>query len=265
MRPARLWAATVWVGLVAAPSEAAVQDPAALPLGYLAPAEIRLLADAVPSAPLEDSLQARADAEASNRARALENTDRWLLATRHAELRPGLALAHFDCALGFRLTGEGSPLLVGVLRRIVHDVDAAVEVAKARAYRPRPVGLDPDRAACQVLSSAARTSPSYPSGSAAVGDAYSEALAILVPDRAQELRRIGHEIGVSRIVCAMHFPSDVEAGRRLGAAVFEAIASKPAFVADISAARHDVDLARDRGLTSPACAAERVALAVPLP
>ena len=235
------------------------------PASYLDHAAIQALADAVPPAPVAGSTQDQADVAGSDRLRALENTDRWMLATRHAELRPTLALAHFDCALGFRVTAEDSPRLVSILERVLHDANEAAELAKARAFRPRPVGADLERPACQVVSPAGRATPSYPSGSATVGSAYGQVIAALVPDHAADAIRIGHEIGVSRMVCAMHYPSDVAEGEKLGVAAFRRIAATPAFEADAVVAREEIARARSAALTSPACAAERAALATPLP
>lgn len=235
------------------------------PAGYLDHGAIQALADAVAPAPVAGSPRDLADVAASDRLRALENTDRWMLATRHSELRPTLALAHFDCALGFRLTAEDSPRLVSILERILHDANEAAELAKARAFRARPVGADPERPACTVVSPTGRASPSWPSGSATVGSAYGEAIAALAPEHATEATRIGHEIGVSRMVCAMHYPSDVAEGETLGEAAFQRIAATPAYQADAVVAREEIARARAAGLTSPACAAERAALATPLP
>lgn len=233
--------------------------------GYLSAGDLTRLADRVPPPPAEGSAEARADVAASGRLRALENGDRWLLATRHAELRPGVALAHFDCALGFRIVAADSPRLVSLLSRVLRDANGAAELAKARAHRPRPVAVDRDRPACQVLTEVARASASYPSGSASVGAAYGAAMAALVPDRAEAVREIGRQIGVSRSVCAMHYPSDVAAGQALGLQVFDALSATPAFAAEAEAARVEIAVARAAALTSPACAAERAALAIPLP
>ncbi len=244
---------------------AAAQEGQRASEGYLTPEHLADLARAVPTAPQDGSTEAADDVAASERLRRLENGDRWLLATRQAELRPAIALAHFDCALGFRVEAAESPRLVALLTRVLHDANEAAEIAKARAHRPRPVAVDPQRPACQVLSPAGRASASHPSGSASVGAAYGAALAALVPDRAEALREIGHQIGVSRMVCAMHYPSDVAAGEALGLAVFEDLARTPSFVADGQAARIEIATARAAGRTSPACAAERAALALPLP
>ena len=252
--------------LFAAPACASTPpSQATAPAAWLDQATIQSLADSVPAAPVEGSAAAQADIAASDWLRALENTDRWMLATRHAELRPALALAHFDCALGFRVTAEDSPRLVSILERVMHDANEAAELAKTRTLRPRPVAVDPQRPACQVVSPAGRASPSYPSGSAAVGAAYGEVFAALVPDHAADATRIGHEIAVSRMVCGMHYPSDVAEGERLGKATFARITAIPAFATDAVIAREEIAHARAAGLTSPACAAERAALATPLP
>lgn len=110
-----------------------------------------------------------------------------------------------------------------------------------------------------------RRSPSAPSAGAAVGTAYAEALALIAPDRAAAVRRIGHEIGVSRQICAMDYPSDGLAGEALGRAVVAEIVATPDFQAEIAAARDELAAARATGRTNPGCAAERAALAVPLP
>lgn len=233
--------------------------------GYLAAADMARLAQAVPSPPEPGSATDQADKAASARYAALEDSDRWLLATAHAELRPPLALQHFDCALGVRLGSAQTPTLDRIVARAFHDANAVAELVKARAARPRPVGDDPERRACQRLDAAARKSASYPSGSAAVGTVYAETLAALEPERAEAVRRIGREIGISRLICAMHYPSDVAAGEAVGRAVATEITATPSFAEDAVAARAELATARASGRTNPGCAAERAALATPLP
>jgi acid phosphatase (class A) len=233
--------------------------------GFLTDGLIVRLADAAPPPPVAGSAQDLADKVASARYVALEDGDRWLLATSHAELRPPLALQHFDCALGVRLGSAETPALDRLMARIFHDANSVAERVKARQARPRPIGDDPRRRACQVVSAAGRNSASYPSGSAAVGAAYGEAFAALEPDRAEAVRRIGHQIGVSRLICAMHYPTDVAVGEQIGRDVAAQAVATPAFQADVAAARAELATARRSGLTNPGCAAERAALATVLP
>lgn len=233
--------------------------------GYLSASRLEALAQAVPAPPGAGSAQVLADRAASDRLRRLQGGDRWLLATAHAEIRPPLALQHFDCALGVRVAGQPAPALNRLAQKLFHDADSVAEQVKARAARPRPVGDDPEREACQRLTPAARASASYPSGTSSIAVAWAEALAEVEPERAEAVRRIGHEIGVSRQVCAMHYPSDVAAGEAVGRAVVQAARLDPDFQADVTAARAELAAMRATGLTNAGCAAEARTLALPLP
>jgi acid phosphatase (class A) len=252
-------------GTPAALRPQAVQAAAPEAKGYLTGPLIQALADAVPPPPVAGSPTDLADKARSNQFKALEDGDRWLLATAHAELRPPLALQHFDCALGVRLGSAATPSLNKLMQKLFDDADAAAELVKARGFRARPVGDDPERRPCQRVSEAGRKTASYPSGSSTVATVYGEAFAALDPQRATEARRIAHEMGLSRLVCGMHYPSDVAAGEVLGKAVFEAAATRPGFEADLAAARAELTATRATVLTSPGCASERLALATPLP
>ncbi len=233
--------------------------------GYLTHDRIADLASKVPAAPTSGSPAEVADRAASARLAALEETDRGLLATRQAERRPGVALAHFDGALGFRVVPGDSPRLVAILTRVLHDANEAAELAKARVMRSRPVGDDPDRRSCQVVTPAQRATASHPSGSASVGTAYGVVMAALVPDRADAVMETGRQIAVSRMICGMHYPADVADGAALGRAVGREIVAAPGFQTDATAAREEIAAARAAAQASPSCAAERAALAIPIP
>jgi acid phosphatase (class A) len=237
--------------------------------GYLTAGALERLAKAAPPSPLAGSSQDRADRAESVRLAALEDSDRWLLATAHAELRPPLALQHFDCALGVRLGSAQTPALDRMAAKAFHYVQAVVQLAAMRqaaagAARALPAA-DPGRRACQVLTPAAPRSVSYPSAAAATGAAYADLLAVIQPDRAAAVRRIGDEIGVSRLVCAMNYPSGVSAGGTLGRAVMAEIAATPEFHAEAIEARRELEAARATGRINPGCAAERAALAQTAP
>lgn len=263
--------ALTFSGLVAcAPAERPSTRPIfiAAEAGYLTAGALERLAKTAPPAPLAGSSQDRDDRVESARFAALEDSDRWLLATAHAELRPPLALQHFDCALEVRLGSAETPALDRMAARAFHDVRAAVELAAMRqtaagAARALPAA-DPGRRACQVLTPAAR-GVSYPSAAAATGAAYAELLAAIQPDRAAAVRRVGNEIGVSRLVCAMNYPSGVTAGESLGRAVMTEIAATPEFRAEATEVRRELEAARATGRTNPGCAAERAALAQTTP
>ena len=61
--------------------------------------------------------------------------------------------------------------------------------------------------------------------------------------------------GESRVVCGVHFVSDVEEGRTNGAALFAALMADPEFRTDLEAAR--VELAQLRQTPNPPASAEQ--------
>lgn len=231
--------------------------------GYLSAADLDRVAAAAPPPPGEGSPEEAADRAASDRLTALEDADRWWLATAQAEIRPPEAAQHFDCALGTRLTARPRPALTRLMDRLLADSQTLTARLAEQVDRPRPVAVEPGRRACQRLTEAQRDSSGRPAGPAVAGTVYGEMFAALAPDRAAAVRRIGHEIGVSRAVCAMAWPSDVTAGEILGRALYAETAALPAFQLDLGAARAEVVEARAEGLTNPGCASERLALSQP--
>jgi acid phosphatase (class A) len=63
----------------------------------------------------------------------------------------------------------------------------------------------------------------------------------------------------------MHYPSDVAAGEALGRDVAREIVASPGFQTVRATAQAELAAARAAGRSSPGCAAERAALAAPLP
>lgn len=262
----------LWFALATLPLAACSGGPAALEPqtietvatthGYLDHASLQALADVVPAPPLAGSAIDLSDKAASLALRRFENTDRWLLATSHAEVRSPYALQHFDCALGVRFTPDENlaPASARILHKLFEDAEAASAIVKLRAHRSRPVGDDASRQPCQTVSAAGRASASYPSGSATVGAAYGAAMAVISPDDATASHRIGNEISISRAICGMHYPQDVRTGMKLGQAIFDQARLSPDFQSDLVEARAEIIRLKASGKTSPACAAEQLAL-----
>jgi acid phosphatase (class A) len=268
MRRGRLLAGAITAALLAGgcsvnasfPAPSRVEAPAQTPQPYLAPDTLASLVSAVPPPVTAGSSEATADQRESLRWTGLEDSDRWRLAQTHAEVRPALAVQHFDCPLNTRLADDPPPALVRLLGRSLRDASVVSNAAKAVGFRPRPVADDPARRACIRVDDDLRSSASHPSGHATVGALWGRIMAEVAPDQAEALIRIGDEIGVSRVVCALHYPSDVAAGQALGEALFAAVRATPDYQADLAAARVEVAQARTFGRLNPGCAAERIAL-----
>jgi acid phosphatase (class A) len=190
-------------------------------------------------------------------------TDRWWLATAHAELRPLEAAQHFDCTLNTRLTERPRPALARIMNRLLADASAMVRAMTPLTPAPapkRPVALIQGLEACQRLTPESRAASAWPAGAAVVAGAYGELFAELAPDRAQGSRRTGREIAYSGAVCRVSWASDVETGIGQGVGLFARASAQPAFQADLDSARAEIATARAEGLTHPSCAFERRAL-----
>ncbi|HEX5378317.1 MAG TPA: phosphatase PAP2 family protein, partial [Phenylobacterium sp.] len=98
-----------------------------------------------------------------------------------------------------------------------------------------------------------KTNASYPSGHSMVGWSWALVLSELAPDRADGLLAAGRSIGDSRVICGVHYQSDVEAGRTLSAAMVARLHADPQFEADLAQARAELAKApRATGLSCPA-------------
>jgi acid phosphatase (class A) len=222
--------------------------------GYLSEAAIAGLADALPAPNRTAPPPAVPDVP--------PGTDRWWLAIVHAESRAPEAAQHFDCALNVRFLARPRPALSRVMARLALDAEAASRRAADRHRVARPFAIEGGPTPCQRVTPAMRASPSWPAGGAAVAAVYGALMAELAPDRAAEARRIGQELGLSRAICRMNAPVDVEAGARLGQSLYAEAARDAAFADDLAVARAEVVAARAEGLTNPGCAAERRALGI---
>lgn len=93
-----------------------------------------------------------------------------------------------------------------------------VKELKQEFHRPRPYAAD---GTLTTIPSVTTTNPrtSFPSGHAAGAFAAATVMASLMPDRAAEFTAMAEQVAFSRVYCAVHFPSDVAAAARIGAAI----------------------------------------------
>ncbi len=160
------------------------------------------------------------------------------------------------------ISAEATPHLNMLLRRIRMDSSRANDTPKARYKRPRSYMVTRE-ASCTPREEARMRPDAYPSGHASIGWAWALALAEIAPDRADAILARGYEYGQSRAICRVHWRSDLEARRVVGAASVSRLHSDPVFVAQMAQAKLEIAAARAAGLKSPLdCAAEKSALAM---
>jgi len=187
----------------------------------------------LPPPPKPDSPAQAADLAEVKADQALKGQPRWAQAQSDDETSPYNA---FGQVLGPGFTKARTPRTAALFEVLFADVKSLTAPAKAAYGRPRPPLVDRSIKTCRMLE----MSKSYPSGHASRGWMMALLLADMAPEKAGPLLARGRDYGDSRVVCAQHFPSDVEAGRLIGAAVYAAAMADPAFTRDFAAARTEL-------------------------
>lgn len=226
---------------------------AAGPTGYLAPGAFDILA-VLPPAPRPGDARAVADRAIFAATRALKDTPRWALATNDVKLAPADLFRDFSCAVGVTLTPEAAPQTARLIRRAAFDTGAQSAIAKTFYKRERPFQIDAGPI-CQPADEL-KGSYDYPSGHTTLGWTVATLLARTAPDRATAILARGRAFGESRIVCGVHNASAVEGGRLTAAATLTALQDDPTFLADLAAARVEIDALRRNAATPKPDAAQ---------
>lgn len=148
--------------------------------------------------------------------------------------------AAFDSVLGENFTAANFPATVALLTRTARAAGLAGEPVKQRYHRPRPFISDSSITPCIPDDERLRASFSYPSGHAALGFGWALVLAELVPSHADAIIDRGRDFTWSRVVCGVHYPSDIDAGRIVAAAAVARLHNDPDFQREFAAARAEL-------------------------
>jgi acid phosphatase (class A) len=106
---------------------------------------------------------------------------------------------------------------------------AASDAAKDMFCRTRPFNT-PGNDLHPVEKAIPNDSFSYPSGHSAYGATMGLILVEMLPEKRAEIYRRIADYGRSRMIAGVHFRSDVEAGKMIGAAVVASLFAKPDFL-----------------------------------
>ena len=234
--------------------------------GYLAPSEVPNSLVILPPPPKPDSSAFARDAEVAQHTALLRDTPRWGQAALDADLRFPEAAAAFTCAVDVPITERATPALLRILRRSMVDAVLSTYAAKDGYKRLRPFMINGQTTCTPGDEERLRGKGSYPSGHSSIGWTWALILAELVPERSDLIMERGRSYGDSRLVCAVHWESDVIEGRTMGAATFSRLQASSQFQADIKVARSELHVARAKALAPTRdCDSERRALGQSIP
>jgi len=250
----------------ATPSKPAVMaNTSLLQGGYLERAAVPNSGTLLPPPPAAGSAAQAADAEMYKATRAYRDGPRWELAKQDAALKFPDVMGTFSCAAGAPIDANTTPRLAALLRRSVSDAALATYGAKNLYKRRRPFAEFKETSCTPEDESRLVNDGSYPSGHTSIGWAWALILAEVAPDRADAVLARGYAFGQSRVICGVHWQTDVNEGRTVAAAVIARLHGEAAFNADLQAAKEEFNAVRTKQLPpSRDCALEAAQLATKL-
>lgn len=145
----------------------------------------------------------------------------------------------FADAIGPAFDLEKLPATKKMLQDITATEDTLSKGAKKFFHRPRPWIVIPDWKTCSPHKDGPALN-SYPSGHATLTYAMGVVLSSLMPDKSQAILASSARFAESRMVCGVHFRSDLAAGQALGTVLGLDILNSPAFQADYTAAADEL-------------------------
>jgi acid phosphatase (class A) len=196
----------------------------------------------LPDYPAAGSPAKKKDEAVFKRTRALENSPRWKLAIGDASKTPQNVADDFSCALGTKLDASTTPHLIAMIARVEKDASDASGPAKDKYKRARPY-IGNDAPICEARDKE-KPYQSYPSGHSTMIWTVGLMLAHVAPERAEQILARTRVYAQSRVVCGVHWLSDIQAGRIAGAVTFQALEADPAFRADMETAKAELAAAR---------------------
>jgi acid phosphatase (class A) len=234
--------------------------------GYLAKESLPDSLALLPPPPAAGTAALAHDEQVHTNAVALRETPRYQLATLDAELAFPKAPGAFACTLGAPIDEQQTPRLYELMQRTLFDAGLSTTGAKERYKRTRPFVVHNEPTCTPQDEARLRNNGSYPSGHTTIGWAWALILAEVDPARADAILARGRSFGESRLVCNVHWQSDILEGRVMGAAAVAHLHAVPEFREDLEAARKELTEVRAKGSpTGRDCAAEAAALTQKIP
>jgi acid phosphatase (class A) len=192
------------------------------------------LADLIPNPPAVDSAANKAELTELHRIESAR-TPAQVNAAKADEDDEDLFL--YRTVLGPGFNADALPITAELGIHVKNEQSVAGGALKPVFARPRPYKSDPTLHPVCALTELPN---SYPSGHALTGYLEGLTLAELVPAKRTEILARADDFAHNRLVCGVHYPSDVEASRRVAYIVFGYMMATPRFQRDLAAARAEI-------------------------
>ena len=151
----------------------------------------------------------------------------------------------FKTVFGETFDAEHLPALAAFAKRVRADEGLNTNVAKDGFHRPRPYNFDKT---LHPVCATKTKDDSYPSGHATSGYLLALTLIDLIPERRDDILARADNFARNRLVCGVHYPSDVQASKLLAYAMHAIMSQNPTYQAEATPAR--LELRKALGLTT---------------
>ena len=143
----------------------------------------------------------------------------------------------YESVFGPKFNAEALPTVAAFGKRVRSDEGPNTNVAKDGFHRPRPYNFDKTLHPICVTKT---KDDSYPSGHATSGYLLALALIDLVPEKRDELLARAEDYAANRLICGVHYRSDVQASKLLAYTMHAIIWLNPQYQIEMAAARTEL-------------------------
>ena len=207
--------------------------PMAANAGLLEPSQVdasRLL----PPPPAVGSTEEKAEFDELRAIAARSTPDQRAVAKHDAEDEtPDI----FNAAIGFDIATR--PQTFKLLDMVVKEEDGDTKPAKEFFHRDRPYSADPSLKTCTPVKPG-KAPTSYPSGHSSLAFSMGVVLASLLPEKSQAILARSAEYAEHRLVCGVHFRSDIVAGQQFGTVLALRLMQNAQFQAQMTLAQAEL-------------------------
>lgn len=211
-------------------------------VGYLAGSDYPDGLLVLPEPPKRGSLRQQVDDAVYQESLKYRGTPQWAEAARAEQQKTGFMLEYFSQAMGFTLSKTATPDTYALFKGLEKGgIKQSIDRVKDHYKRTRPYAVFKQHTCSTVEQEQKKLDDySFPSSHATRGWLWALILSELNPARQNELLSRGYQYGQNRVICGIHWQSDVDAGRFIASYLLSRLHADPKFRERLARARVEI-------------------------
>jgi acid phosphatase (class A) len=216
--------------------------------GFLPDGDIPNTINFLPAPPQEGGVDFLRDIAKFWETRSFQGTARWKQAAFDADITNHFN-QFFSEAIGLTITKKDTPIIYALITKMEDDLGDSARLAKEKYKRTRPFiyfKIASGTTCFPKDEPFLKNNGSYPSGHSTYGWGMALVLAEIFPDRADAIFARASDYAFSRVICGVHWQSDIEAGLTVASAVVIKLHDNAEFAETLAKAKQEAVLAVSR-------------------